>query len=440
MSILKPKLVLPLILFFMILFLFHCGDDEDPIELAPAEPVTLTMITFDQSGLWADAEQQAIVQYQEEKPHITVDRGTYDQWPQQYLSQETPPDIMTMGLYYFLDQAIVKGQVVDLSDIWEQSGLNENYPPAFRSLSEYNGKQYYLPIGYTWSAMYYNKAIFDRYDLEPPQNWTEFREVCDILLANGETPLSISGDDPWMGMLWFTYLNLRLNGAAYHQALIHGQESYNDPRVLEVLNTWQVLIDSEYFVKNPTYLSDLESLTALIRGDDGVLNQEKAVMGLATTFWVEEMPQKFQAELDFFRFPIINSEMSQDEVLWTYGYMIPNKSQHLPDTLEFLIYMSSAEAQSLLAQQTGGNTTYVPANTEVDYGSLTPEVQRGIDLVTQADAFVPSYLLSMPNPIWQMIGSGFRTFLGSRGNPEDFMAKLEEARQKGLDDGLFVVR
>lgn len=52
--------------------------------------------------------------------------------------------------------------------------------------------------------------------------------ICDTLLANGEIPLALAGQDTWLTLLWFDYLDLRLNGAAFHRASLQGQLPYND--------------------------------------------------------------------------------------------------------------------------------------------------------------------------------------------------------------------
>ena len=236
----------------------HCGSQDEtalPAELSPAE---LTMVSFANSGSWANAEEEVLAQFQEIYPDIEIERQGYGQFPQGYLTSTSPPNLMSSGVNYFLSEAVYKQQVVDLSEVWTQSGLREEFPAGFQNLSEYEGKQYYVPVGYTWFAIYYNRELFARYELEPPRTWDEFIIICDTLLANGETPLAISGDNPWVGMHWFSYLNLRLNGAEFYQDLIRGQISYDDPGVVNVVETWSNLIQRDYFVENPTIMSNLE--------------------------------------------------------------------------------------------------------------------------------------------------------------------------------------
>jgi len=437
MKIVKRKFNRIWILPFLLLFTAHCGSADTALEPAEVEPATLTIVTFETGGAWGNAEEETINRFQEAYPQIEIEREAYSQFPRGYLTSSEPPDIMANGLNYFLFEAITNEQLVDLTDVWIESGLMENYPAGFRVLSEHDGKQYYIPIGYTWSAIYYNKAIFNQYNLEPPRTWDEFILICDTLLANGVTPLSISGDNTWMGMMWFSYLNLRLNGADFHRDLMRGQARYDDPRVRTVLETWRSLIDQGYFVENPTILGDLESLTAIIRGDEGQLHGQKAVMALASPGWIDDLPEKFQAELDFFPFPILDPSVPLGEVLGSYGYMVPRGGENIPQALALLSYMSSAEAQTALVQYSGGAVTYAPANAAVDQNLLSPEVQQGMELVQGAGSLVPNFMLGIPNTMWAEISIGFDRFLRDSGDIDRFIAALEEARQKAEESGLF---
>ena len=132
----------------------------------PAAPITLTYASF---GRFAGVEDTLIDQFQTDHPNLKIDKQQFRFDPMQYLTNTPPPDMMTIAPSIWLDQAIEQGLVTDISDIWQQAGLGDAYPANLRVLSERNGKQYFLPIGYNWNAIYYNKAIFAQYNLQPPK-------------------------------------------------------------------------------------------------------------------------------------------------------------------------------------------------------------------------------------------------------------------------------
>ena len=303
----------------------RCGSDEPPTPTP--EPVSLRWVTADLKRL---DEQTIASEYQKLHPEIAFKREDYRQPPQAYLTESAPPDVLAIIPGYYLDDAIRNDMVADLSDIWVQTGLLDALPKSLQGISATSGKQFYLPVAYEWSAIYYNKAVFAQYGLQPPTTWDEFIRVCDTLLSNGETPLSIAGARSFNALLWFEYLNLRLNGAAFHRDLLAGRVSYVDARVQNVLERWRQLFDQGYFPERVATIDELTTLTMLVRNDKGMLRDGKAVMTLTTSSQVAELPLPFQTELDYFRFPIIDPSVPVAESVAAYGYMIPRAAAHAP--------------------------------------------------------------------------------------------------------------
>lgn len=423
-----------LCLMTLLLVLTHCGREATPEPIAK-EPVELTLVSFEIGKAWSAAENYAISQFQVREPNITFDRQNFNQAPQSYLTLTPPPDVMTSGAYSFLTQAAQQNLVLDLSELWAETGLREAFPAGFQALSAYEGKQYYLPLGYAWTAVYYNRALFDQYGLQPPQSWEEFMAICDTLLVNGETPLSVAGNDTWLTMLWFDYLDLRLNGAAFHRALLQGQLPYNDSRVLTVVEMWSQLLRNGYFIERPESANDLTSLMALVRDDNGVLGGQKAVMTLVSPFWMTDLPDKFHSELDFFRFPTLDPTLPTAEVVTTLGYMAPSNGAHRSETLAYLAYMGSKEGQTTLAQQLGTSTTWAPAREDLDPELLSSTLKQGKEIVRDVPDFVSPYMLTLPSEMWPLLDRALNGFLREPDQIDEFINKLEEARQQAVEKG-----
>ena len=434
-SICKQTIILGL---GIVLLLTGCGLSQPEVEIVTLEPATLNLVTFEQSSNWGKAETETIERFQETYPQVEINRQSYNRAPQNYLTASTPPDLMAMGHNYFLHRAIEQDQLADLTDIWIESALIETYPPAFQTLSQVEGKQYYVPLGYAWAAVYYNKTVFDQFNLQPPQTWDEFLQICDTLANNGVAPIAVSGDDAFMGMMWFSYLNMRLNGPDFHREVLRGNIPFNDARLRDVFETWQGLFDQGCYVERPSVMDDFDALAALIRDDQNILTGEKAAMVLAAPYDVDSLPQKFQADLGFFRFPIIDSAVPIGEVVEAYGYMMPKNAANKPQSLALLSYLSTADAQTALAMYNGGAVTYAPTNADVDRNILSLEAQQGMDLVQEADGVVPRFMLSMPNAMWGEIFNSYGRFMRQSGTIDDFIDTLEEGRQETIDEGLFI--
>jgi ABC-type glycerol-3-phosphate transport system substrate-binding protein len=406
----------------------------------PIAPVELALVTYDMEGSWSHAEKSLLEQFGALHPHVTFRRAPYLQMPADYLAQPPSPDLMVMTAGYPLTRAVEQGQLVDLTDIWEQSGLLEQYPAGFQALSAADGKQFFLPIGYTWSAIYYNRTVFDQYGLQPPATWSEFTELCDTLLANGITPLSLAGSDVWLSGLWLDYLDLRLNGGDFHRQLLNGEISYTGDRVVSVLELWSWMLQQGYFTEHSERLSATDSLMAVITDQVGVAYVDKAAMTLTSPSWLGYLPSTLLQDLDFFPFPVIDPSVPPAEVLTAYGYMVPVNAEHRDVALAFVEFVASAEAQSAMAQQISANAPdLAPAHRPAEGVQLSETTQRGIDIMAGAQDITPLYVLGVPESMWGRVDTAIDRFLRWPDEVDAFALALEQARQNAEDAGEFIV-
>ncbi|MCL4858467.1 MAG: ABC transporter substrate-binding protein [Caldilineaceae bacterium] len=409
-----------------------CGPSRPP-PAAPPEPVTLGYVTFDALG---GLEEALIAQYESLHPHVEIDLQRYRQAPLTYLAASTPPDLMLIVPGEQLNAAIQQGMLTDISELWQELGLDASFPTAFRLLTTHDGKQFLLPLGYTWNGVYYNRSVFDRYNLQPPRTWDEFITLCDTLLLNGETPLAISGRDPFTALLWLDYLGLRLYGAAFQRQLAAGEIPYTDPRVRTVFELWRSLVERGYFLEEASTLTGLNAAMTLVRQQQLDLVRGRAAMIVAGPAALNELPEPFRAELDFFPFPIIDPTAPVDEVVLVAGYMVPSAAPHRIEALAYLAYLNTDAARTLVSQDVNAASLYIPALAHVEALNPSSTMQQGQALVARAQAVVTPYFLSTSQPMQAAVNDALRRLLadprqGSPFNLDEVLDRLEAARQRG---------
>jgi len=397
------------------------------------------------SELQAVPEEAAIERFHERMPSIEVDRQTQVQGLSHYLSESPPPDAILWYEGYELYDTARQNLLFDLSNIWAENDLDEAYGRQFREIGRVDGTSRFIPAGFTWASVYYNKDIFERYGLIPPATWEEFISICDALLANGETPLSLTGKDHFHSTIWFSYLNMRLNGPSFHRRLIEGEVSYNDERLVPVWETWISLLQQGYFIESPGQTSETESVNALIRGDENSSpTQKKAVMALASHYSVGRLSPELAAELDFFPFPQMNSDSAVGEISLAFGYVIPAGAAHKAEASTFVGYMASAEAQSMQMVRISEDPTnagWIPLHRDMDRSLLSVDARKGENIVRGADEVMPPLAFALPSGMF----SGFTTLLEwmflklETGDSEidifEIQSILEEARQQAFQNG-----
>jgi multiple sugar transport system substrate-binding protein/raffinose/stachyose/melibiose transport system substrate-binding protein len=316
---------------------------------------------------------------------------------------------------FFID----KGQIMDISDVWEAEGWNESYPAGFRAMSSVGGKQYFLPVSWYWWAIYYRKDVFDQYGLEEPETWEELLELCETLKSNGIAPFAIGTKWRWTAAGWFDYLNMRVNGPEFHINLMLGKEKYDDPRVEKVFTDyWAPLIENGYFIDEPAAYTWQEGLNFLASGE--------AAMYLMGDFLRDVYPAEEVDKIDFFQFPIIDPSVPVGEDAPTDGYFIAANAQHPEEAKALLAYFGSLEGQQFLADFLGR----LPTNMEVDTSGFTDMQQKGLELIQRAD-FVAQFYDRDTTP--EMADEGMNGMMEFWDNPDsiaDILDRLEEVRQE----------
>jgi multiple sugar transport system substrate-binding protein len=279
----------------------------------------------------------------------TIASETYRTQLPTYLTSANPPDVYTWYAGSVANDYASKNLLLDVSDVWRTMG---DYPESLRTLSTAaTGQQIFVPTSYYWWGFFYRKSNFAKWGVQEPKTWTEFMQLCQTLKGKGIPPIGIGlGDTPWVASAWFDYLNIRINGATFHRELLAGKQRFDDPKVKAVFVRWREALP--FFDPKGKAYPFQEATAALLAGKTG--------MFLIGTFFADAAPKNALADLDFYRFPIIDPAVPIAEEAPTDGYFASAKSHNPGETKELLTYLASAEAFELFNQHSSGIT--LPTN------------------------------------------------------------------------------
>ncbi|WP_063753490.1 ABC transporter substrate-binding protein, partial [Kutzneria sp. 744] len=266
-----------------------------------------------------------------------------------YLTSSNPPDVMTWYAGSVARSYADKGLLLDVSDAW--NGVS-GYSDALKQLSTDNGKQIFIPTSYYFWGLFYRKSNFAKWGVQAPTTWAEFLQVCETIKSKGVTPIGLGADNstPWVASGWFDYLNIRINGANYHRELLAGKHSFADPQVHKVFDQWKTALP--HFDPKGTALSFQDATTNLLQGRTGMM--------LIGTFLLDTTPKEDVDDIDFFRFPVIDPAVPLAEEAPTDGFFASAHTARKPQTLEFLKYLTTVEAQEAYLKSSSGSS--LPAN------------------------------------------------------------------------------
>jgi ABC-type glycerol-3-phosphate transport system substrate-binding protein len=281
------------------------------------------------------------------------------------LTLERPPDVVTGFIGgASLERYVHAGAISDLSDLWESEDLADAYPQSISELAKVDGRPYFVPLTVQWNPIFYRKDIFDELGLEPPDSWDSLLQTCRTLNEAGIVPFTNSAA-VWTppNARWFSILDLRLNGASFHQRLLAGEVSFQDPRVKDVFEHWLAMLDADCF--NPP-----DQPGSWFQAVDQISNGEAAMFNIGE--WLYEfISPDVQENIDFFRFPILDPNIDNGEIALVYGAYIPQDALHPDDGRAFIRYLLSQDGlQSSLDEV----SRLIPMNRMPE--DLFPEHQR----------------------------------------------------------------
>ena len=348
--------------------------------------------------------------------HSIVNHEDFKQAIRAYLVADPAPDVMTWfagnRARFFID----KGLIMDISDVWEEEGWNEDYPKGFRAMSEVDGNAYFLPSNWYWWAMFYRQSIFDEYGIAPPETFDDLLAACDTLNENGVIPITIGTKFRWTAAAWFDYLNMRVNGPEFHRDLMLGTESYTDQRVKDVFVVWNQLFEHDCFIDDAAAYSWQEAIDPF--------NQGEAAMYLMGQFILDNVAEEVVDDVDFFQFPIIDPAVPIGEDAPTDGYFIANAAQNPEGAKEFLAWLGGVEAQTVVVEDLGR----IAVHGGVDRSLYPPMTQKGIELIESADLVLQFYDRDTTPEMADVGMNGFMAYWDNPDAIDDILEELEAAR------------
>lgn len=227
------------------------GGDADSIEEALQQETTLTVWAWD-PGFEPIAEA-----FEKEYPAITVDVVNAGTGTDQYVKLQNAiaagsgaPDVAQME-YQAIPQFALTNGLYDLSEVG-YSDLEDLYSAGAWGNVAVNGGIYGLPLGTGPMALFYNKAVFDKFGItEPPATWAEYAE--DAKTIHDADPNSyITNDAGDAGFL--TSLIWQAGGRPFETK--DGTDvtiDLQDAGSVQVADAWTPLVENDLVTQTPSW-------------------------------------------------------------------------------------------------------------------------------------------------------------------------------------------
>jgi raffinose/stachyose/melibiose transport system substrate-binding protein len=215
-----------------------------------AKPVTVRWwhisTADDQKALW----QKFANEYQNAHPNVTIEitvleNEAFKTKMTTVIQSGDPPDIFQSWGGGVMSDYANAGMLRDITaDLDANGGAWRNtFGQGALGVYSYKGKNYGVPWDMGMVGWWYNKDLLAKAGMTSfPATWTDFLNGVKALKAAGITPIGIGEGDKWPGMHLWSYLALRIGGAAGVQKAIDRTGSFTDAPFVQAFEKLQELV------------------------------------------------------------------------------------------------------------------------------------------------------------------------------------------------------
>ncbi|HEX7056556.1 MAG TPA: extracellular solute-binding protein [Bacilli bacterium] len=411
----------------------HRADMAEQAEMSE-EIITLKLMSqWSQAGSPAqyNAANKIIKEFMAANPNVKIDvdvleTNQYKAKLKVLAASNKLPDVGFTWAAGFMEPYVKGNEFAPLDDLLKGT-LKDKFVPGTTESFSYNGSTYALPVELNIVPIYYNKAIFAKYNLEVPRTYADFKHIIKTLADNGVTPITLGGKDGWTSSFWYMYLADRIGGSELMDRAVENK-TFTEPALIQAAREAQSLVDMNAFTKGFNGLSNDEIKSQFTLGNSAMYAMGTWEVPNYTTN--PDTPQQFKDNVGFFKFPIVAGGKGNIDD-WVggvgVGMFVSQNSRHLDAAKKFVDFF---------VQKWGENSVnaagVIPA-TKVDTskGNLP---RMYIDLLTQLNKAhkVILYLDVQMRPVAAETHHNLVQALFGKGiTPEQFAKKQEDALKAG---------
>jgi len=148
-----------------------------------------------------------------------------------------PPDSFQVhGGAELIDTYVKTGMMEPIGSLLEEWGVKDAFNPQILEMCSYEGQIYSIPVNvHRGNVIFYNKAILDKYGIEPPNTIYSFMAALKKLDAAGVIPLALGDSEKWEATHLFEALMVATMGPIKYNGLWDGTVTFDDPSFREAL-------------------------------------------------------------------------------------------------------------------------------------------------------------------------------------------------------------
>ncbi|NLJ86832.1 MAG: carbohydrate ABC transporter substrate-binding protein [Firmicutes bacterium] len=338
-----------------------------------------------------------------------------------------PPELYQSAIGYDMKSYVDAGRLEPIDDIWEAVNGDEIFSEGLQRMVKFDGHAYGIPLNtHVISHIFYNKHIFEKYDLDIPTTWDEFKEVSKTLRENGIEPFAAATS--WTLTHFYAPL-ITVLGPEGYLALGNGELAFTDPKVREAFELYGDAFVSSYMFGWSGY-GWAEAANELLQGNAAMyLNGDWVVAYFEQAGWT---PGE-----DFGFFPAPGTEDAI--IIQVDALAAPKNAKDTEGAKALMTVAGSIDGQSAFNKHKGSVAANLAVPPEI-YNPILLETYNRIQRVNEEGTILPNQLFMLPPSLYQELGRQVEMYAL---NPTDkvldgVLNTLENMRQDLLKENAFV--
>lgn len=326
------------------------------------------------------------------------------------------PDMFTWWSGWLMKEIVDAGFAEDVTKQWDKEG--DAYSEGLRKLFTFKDKVYGAPLYFGPWVVFYNKKVFNKYNLQPPKTWTDMENVMSTLKKNGVTPLGATIDGRWPAFIYFESLLVGSDPELY-QAIMDGKAKYTEPAVVNAMNTWADMIHAGYFT-NPASVT-------FGTGSNNFVNffkQGKAAMIEIGTWYEPTITGAgMKPDVDFgaFIWPKAKSSVQNTMIIESGPMCVAARGANHENAVKALGWFMSKEGQDAWIKLTG----FTSARSDVPSASPVDK-QIGAQMKSGGYQQVNRYWEATPHDIVETAVDQFAKFMLHPKDPKSILSSIQK--------------
>lgn len=373
--------------------------------------------------------EEVAKQFEEENDGVKVKllqapNDAYKQKLAVSMSGGNPPDIFQSWGGGWLKHFVDQGNVEDITANVNQ----DHYLEMALNNGTFDDKVYGVPMGLSLDVIFYNKEIFEKYNLEEPKTYEEFTNVIKTLNENDVTPLALTNKTKWPGAYYLMNFASRIGGPDLFESAFNREgRGFDDPAYVQAGEYIQELVEMDAFNKGFNGIPYDEG-----RGRQLMYSGQAAMMDMTISFLnnVREEAPGFEEKLGFFVFPTIpGGEGNQTQVGGATGpvWSVASESEHPELAAEFIKALTTKETSQKFTDRTGTLTAVKGVVPKDDF------VKEFYEVAQNASHIQMPYDQTLPPELAELHKDTTQALFGLSMTPEEAAKKMEAKAEELLE-------